>query len=49
MNREGLERKFVDQSEGVLGRERCVRIMQACWRIEEMEDISELLALCRKE
>ena len=49
MDRGDLERKFVDQSEDIMGLEMCERIMEACWKIEEIKDISELLLLCRKE
>jgi len=49
MGREELEAKFVDQSKEVLGKEKCERIMEACWKLEEIKDISELLELCRKE
>jgi hypothetical protein len=49
MDRGDLERKFVDQSEEIMGLEMCERIMEACWKIDEINDISELLLLCRKE
>jgi 2-methylcitrate dehydratase PrpD len=49
MGKGELEAKFVDQSEGILGREKCERIMEMCWKLEDIGDISALLELCRME
>jgi aconitate decarboxylase len=49
MTEQDLERKFIDQSELIMGLEKCRKIMKACWTIDEIEDISTLLELCRTE
>jgi aconitate decarboxylase len=49
MTEQDLERKFIDQSELIMGLEKCQKIMKACWAIDEIEDISTLLELCRIE
>jgi 2-methylcitrate dehydratase PrpD len=49
LTQEDLEWKFIDQSEEAMGIEKCKRIMEKCWKLDEIENISELLALCRTE
>jgi 2-methylcitrate dehydratase PrpD len=47
LTREGLEAKFLDQSEGSIGVDKCKRLIEMCWTLETVADISQLLELCR--
>jgi 2-methylcitrate dehydratase PrpD len=41
-----IEAKFVDQVEELLGLEKCLGIMNICWNLEKLEDVSSLTRLC---
>jgi 2-methylcitrate dehydratase PrpD len=41
---EGLSAKFRDQATLVLPDERAERVLELCWRIDELDDVGELVA-----
>ncbi|KAK5288255.1 hypothetical protein LTR55_008333 [Exophiala xenobiotica] len=45
MTLEQLERKFLDQASPVLGSDKAVRTAKACWNLEDMGDIADLVKL----
>jgi aconitate decarboxylase len=47
LTREELEAKFLDQSEGPIGVDKCKQVMEMCWTLDTIADISQLLKLCR--
>jgi len=46
LTKEELQMKFVDQAEGAIGWENCKKVIEISWNLEEIDDISMLLALC---
>ncbi|MDP2483514.1 MAG: MmgE/PrpD family protein [Candidatus Palauibacterales bacterium] len=44
-----IEGKFDALAEGVLSKERARRLKDAVWRVEELDTVTELLDLCRKD
>jgi len=47
LTRDQLERKLIDQSEDAIGSDSCRKVIEMCWKLDEIEDISQLLDLCR--
>jgi len=47
LTRDQLEQKLIDQSEDAIGLESCKEVITMCWKLDEIEDINQLLALCR--
>jgi len=46
LTKEELQMKFVDQAEGAIGWEKCKKVIEISWNLEEIDDISMPLALC---
>jgi 2-methylcitrate dehydratase PrpD len=39
-----LERKFTDLAEGILPAEKTRRVIELCWRVEDLPNVAEIVA-----
>ena len=44
-----IERKFAGLAEGVLSTRRRARLLRLCWKLDELDDVSEVVGLLRAE
>lgn len=44
---EDIERKFVGLNQGMMSRARVRRLLDLCWKLDELDDVSEITGLFR--